>query len=65
MDTVQEVFTAQATSYLPSNSSSDVKISAPVNQEYDDGTGPNGVFYCVIAWCQCTIVKLLAWAKPI
>ena len=49
MDTVQEVFTAQATSYLPSNSSSDVKISAPVNQEYDDGTGPNGVFYCVIA----------------
>lgn len=48
MDSVQELFTAQATTAVPS-SASKTQIEAPVNQEIDDGTGPNGVFYCVIA----------------
>ncbi|WFC97906.1 hypothetical protein MYAM1_000626b [Malassezia yamatoensis] len=49
MDSVQEVFTAQTTSYLPLNSAAASNISSPINKEIDDGTGPNGVYYCVIA----------------
>lgn len=50
MDTVQEVFTAQTTTIVPTSYSKGTEIKTPVNQEYDDGTGlPNGVFYCVIA----------------
>lgn len=48
MDSVQEIFTAKATTFMPNDNSAEPK-TVPVNQEIDDGSGPNGVFYCVIA----------------
>ncbi|WFC94239.1 hypothetical protein MBRA1_000867b [Malassezia brasiliensis] len=50
MDAVQEVFINQTICARPDSNSKDTKIKAPINHEYDDGTGlPNGVFYCVIS----------------